>query len=214
MQDDVRDTAKLIDLVETVIDTDQLQQHHKVVIRPKYDKRLEKVAIRIQAAKVALDNEFEETSEALGFRVGDKKNPLNFDNHSTYGHCFRLTRSQSALIKGKKGYIELANKQNGCTFTTRKLKEADEEWKSASEQYERTQTGLAKEVVGIASEAGILLKLNALIATQAHMHIRLRVSTRPSLSSMCFAAWHTWQSTLRSRTSSPRLLQKARVIWS
>lgn len=127
-------------------------KNNKTIILPEYDDELRKLAKRIEKAKRALDDEFTETTEKLGF-AANKTNPLHFENHSTYGHCFRLTRKESSAIKGKKEYIELANKSNGCTFTTRKMKEANEEYQSASELYGRKQSHLAKEIVDIASEA-------------------------------------------------------------
>ena len=56
-------------------------------------------------------------------------------------------------MKGKKGYIELANRTNGCYFTTRKLKELDAEHKDLQTSYDKKQSTLAREVISIAGEA-------------------------------------------------------------
>lgn len=57
---------------------------------------------------------------------------------------------EASAIKGKKGYIELANRQNGCFFTTKDLKRLNEEYADLAATYERKQSTLAKEVVNIA----------------------------------------------------------------
>ena len=55
----------------------------------------------------------------------------------------------SRLIKGS-GYHELSVIKAGTYFTTKKLKELATEYKETAEQYQRTQSGLVKEVVNIA----------------------------------------------------------------
>lgn len=131
-----------------------------------------------------MNKEFEDTAEDLGFDSGNpKKCPLNFENHQVYGHCFRLTRKvgsfsllkaliyhcdrrvliyarkflqEATAIKGKKNYIELANRQNGCFFTTKELKRLNEGFADLQETYERKQSTLAKEVISIAGELDFL----------------------------------------------------------
>lgn len=53
------------------------------------------------------------------------------------------------LIKGN-GYTELSTIKAGAYFTTKTLKELATEYKETAEQYQRTQSGLVKEVVNIA----------------------------------------------------------------
>jgi DNA mismatch repair protein MSH2 len=73
-----------------------------------------------------------------------------------------LCLKEAGAIKGKKGYIELANRTNGCYFTTRKLKEINAERADLMKQYEKKQSTLAKEVVSIAGER---------IPTEGHLRV-------------------------------------------
>lgn len=63
-----------------------------------------------------------------------------------------LILQEATIIKGKKGYIELANRQNGCFFTTKDLKRLNESFVDLQATYERKQSTLAKEVISIAGE--------------------------------------------------------------
>lgn len=63
-------------------------------------------------------------------------------------------QQEASVLKGKKGYTELANRQNGCYFVTKALKALNEEYKDLIERYERKQSGLSREVVKIAGECG------------------------------------------------------------
>lgn len=63
----------------------------------------------------------------------------------------RSIRSQEgSAIKGKKGYIELKNTSQGVYFTTKTLKGLNDDHKDVNKQYERKQSSLVKEVIGIA----------------------------------------------------------------
>jgi hypothetical protein len=80
--------------------------------------------------------------------------------------------------KLKKQYIELGTNKSGVYFTTKSLKTHAEDFKETSVLYGRTQSGLVKEVVGI---AGIYLigHLAAQFLTYfSHIRTRVRKSQR------------------------------------
>lgn len=58
-------------------------------------------------------------------------------------------------MKSKK-YIELGTVKSGVYFTTKTLKSLATEYQETSEEYQRTQSGLVKEVVNIACEHLVL----------------------------------------------------------
>ena len=85
---------KLVELVETTIDLQELD-NHKYVIKADFDEGLQQIAVKLEKAKEGLNNQFKGAADDLGFELDAKKNPLNFENHQVYGHCFRLTRKVS-----------------------------------------------------------------------------------------------------------------------
>lgn len=69
------------------------------------------------------------------------------EKHSTFGHCFRVTRTDSSVLRNKPEYIEYATQKAGTYFTTAKLKDINEEWSRLCSEYEKHQNGLVKQVI-------------------------------------------------------------------
>jgi DNA mismatch repair ATPase MutS len=57
---------------------------------------------------------------------------------------------EAGKLKNKPKYIELAVQKSGTIFTTRALKGLSEEHSELTQQYEKQQRSLVKEVVAIA----------------------------------------------------------------
>jgi DNA mismatch repair protein MSH2 len=55
-------------------------------------------------------------------------------------------------IHNKRQYNEISTQKAGTLFTTSELRELANEYGSLSDQYSRAQSGLVKEVVGIAGK--------------------------------------------------------------
>jgi DNA mismatch repair protein MSH2 len=90
----VENTQKLVELVETTIDFES--RDHHITIKAEFDSSLQEIAKKLEKTKNALNKQFEDTADELGFDTSNpKKCPLNFENHQVYGHCFRLTRKVS-----------------------------------------------------------------------------------------------------------------------
>ena len=90
-QDDIETLSKLVELVETTIDLDQLDSH-RTVIKPDFDEELQKINKKLVKTRDSINGMNEEVAEDLGMQPKKGKSPLNFENHQVYGHCFRLTR--------------------------------------------------------------------------------------------------------------------------
>jgi DNA mismatch repair protein MSH2 len=117
-----------------------------------------------------LDEEHREVGRDLDLEL-DKK--LHLENNQVYGYCFRLTKnvrfnpisrtssekypSQDAKGLSKK-YTEIGQTKSGVFFRTPKLKRLAEDYAEFSQSYNRTQSGLVKEVVNI---AGVLQNLSS-----------------------------------------------------
>ncbi|GAA94508.1 uncharacterized protein L969DRAFT_91533 [Mixia osmundae IAM 14324] len=153
---------KYVEMVETTLDLDELA-NHRYIIKPDFDDELKRIQKKLNAIRKGLDDVYRDVAEDLGVAMDGKV--LHFENNPTYGQVFRLTRKESAKLKGKPGYIDLANKTNGLTFTTKKLKALNEDQQDCKESYTRKQSSLVKEVVAIAASYDTILEdLNTTIA--------------------------------------------------
>ncbi|KAI0937540.1 hypothetical protein AcV7_003542 [Taiwanofungus camphoratus] len=139
--------SKYEEMVQQTLDLDELENHN-FVIKPDYDSRLQALADKLKDIRDGLDEEHQEVGRDLGMEL-DKK--LHLENSPTYGYCFRLTKNDAKGIQNKKKYIELGTIKSGLFFTTRTLKELANDYQEATESYSKTQSGLVKEVVNIAS---------------------------------------------------------------
>ncbi|OJT02824.1 DNA mismatch repair protein msh-2 [Trametes pubescens] len=144
------DTAlsKYSEMVQQTLDLDELE-HHNFVIKPDYDDRLRTLADKLGEVRDGLDAEHRKSGKALGLEL-DKK--LHLENSPQYGYCFRVTKADGkALTDDKRRWQELGTLKSGIFFTTSTLKELSTEYTELTQQYSRTQSGLVKEVVNIAS---------------------------------------------------------------
>ncbi|KAI9458862.1 DNA mismatch repair protein [Lactarius psammicola] len=152
---------KYAEMVEQTLDLSELDRHN-YAIKPDYDPRLQKLADQISAARDGLDEEHRDVANDLNLEL-DKK--LHLENSTAYGYAFRLTKNDARVISNKRKYIELGTVKSGVYFTTTKLKNFAVEYQEANEAYSRTQSGLVKEVVSIASTyTPVLESLNGVLA--------------------------------------------------
>ncbi|KAF8922254.1 muts domain V-domain-containing protein [Mucidula mucida] len=139
--------SKYAEMVEQTLDLTQLE-HHAYVIKPEFDPRLQEYAEQLK--------EHSEVGDDLELEL-DKK--LHLENNQTYGYCFRLTKNDAKAIAKKKTYTELGTTKSGVFFTTKTMKSLAEDFKDVSGKYNKTQNGLVKEVVNIASTYTPVLEL-------------------------------------------------------
>ncbi|OSD08187.1 DNA mismatch repair protein [Trametes coccinea BRFM310] len=144
------DTAlsKYSEMVQQTLDLDELE-NHSFVIKPDYDDRLRALADKLAEVRDGLDAEHRRVGKALGLEL-DKK--LHLENSPQYGYCFRVTKGDAKVLQDEpRKWIELGALKSGVFFTTSTLKNLSTEYSEITEQYQRTQSGLVKEVVNIAS---------------------------------------------------------------
>ncbi|KAF9134450.1 MutS-like protein, partial [Mortierella sp. 14UC] len=152
---------KLQELVETTIDLDSID-NHEYLIKADFDQGLKVLRKKMETLKLEMQREHERVSVVLNMEV-DKK--LKMEDHQIHGWGFRLSRNDSSCIRNKSQFQELATQKNGVFFTTTPMRKASSEFKEISQEYERTQSSLAKEVIGIVSTyCPVLEKLNTLVA--------------------------------------------------
>ncbi|KZT68906.1 DNA mismatch repair protein [Daedalea quercina L-15889] len=153
--------SKYAEMVEQTLDLNELENHN-FVIKPDYDSRLQTLADKLTDVRDGLDEEHKKAGRDLDLDL-DKK--LHLENSPTYGYVFRVSKGDAKLVTNTKKYIELGVTKSGNFFTTKALKELANEYQETTEQYQKTQSGLVKEVVNIASTyAPVLESWNNVLA--------------------------------------------------
>ena len=166
--------SKLQEMVETTIDLDALERH-EFIIKPEFDESLKILRKKLDKVKYEIDVEHTDVSNDLGQEIGKK---LFLENHRVHGWCFRLTRTEASCIRNKSRYQECSTQKNGVYFTTNKMTNLRREIQQLSENYNRTQSGLVSEVVGVAASycpvieklAGVLSHLDVIVSF-AHVSV-------------------------------------------
>ncbi|KAF8310100.1 putative DNA mismatch repair protein MSH2 [Clavulina sp. PMI_390] len=152
---------KYSDMVEETIDLAQLSSH-TFVIKAEYNEDLQALTAELGEARDSLDTEHRKAGRDLGLEL-DKK--LHLENNPTYGYCLRIAKGDAKSIHGNRKYIELSTQKGGVFFTTVNLKEIANTYAEKSEAYQKAQSGLVKEIVGIASTyTPVLESLDDLLA--------------------------------------------------
>ncbi|KAG9092397.1 MutS-like protein [Ceratobasidium sp. 370] len=150
--------SKYTEMVEQTIDLKELDRHN-YVIKPDYDQSLKRLAMKLSEIRDGLDEEHQNVGRDLGLEL-DKK--LHLENNPSHGYCFRLSKNASCAdakaIHNKRQYNEISTQKAGTLFTTPELRELSNEYSSLSDQYSRAQSGLVKEVVGIAGSGDLIIK--------------------------------------------------------
>lgn len=153
--------GKLVEMVEMTIDLEELA-YHNFVIKPDFDEQLGTIKQQIDAVRDQLDEQHALAGRDLGIDT-DKK--LHLENHTSYGYCFRVTRMDGGVLKNRKGYFDLGTVKGGIYFTTNKLRELNDEFRTLSDSYSRTQARLVRDVIDIASSySPPLEQLNVVLA--------------------------------------------------
>ncbi|KAG8994263.1 MutS-like protein [Tulasnella sp. JGI-2019a] len=161
LDDCIASLEKYTAMVEQTLDLDQLN-HHMFVLKPDYDPRLQELADSLGEIRDGLDEEHRGAGTDLGLEL-DKK--LHLENNTVHGYCFRVTKNDAKVIQNKKGYSELQTLKGGVFFTTPELRDLSNRYRGTTDEYQRMQSGLVKEVIAIAATyTPVLEELDVIIA--------------------------------------------------
>lgn len=153
--------TKFNELVEATLDLTELSQHN-FVIKPDFDDNLREIKEALDDTRDKLDEQHRLAGKELRM---DTEKKLHLENHHVYGYCLRVTRTDAGLVRNKKGYMDIATVKGGLYFTNEALRDLANDFKDLSERYSRSQSGLVKEVIQIASSyCPPLEKLNVVLA--------------------------------------------------
>ncbi|KAI1081006.1 DNA mismatch repair protein msh-2 [Whalleya microplaca] len=157
--------GKLADMVETTVDLEALD-NHEFIIKPEFDDGLRIVRKKLDKLRSDMDREFRKAADDLNQEENKK---IFLENHKVHGWCMRLTRTEAGCIRNNSTYQECSTQKNGVYFTTRTLQTHRREFDQLSQTYNRTQSSLVNEVVGVA--ASYCPVLEQLAAVLAHLDV-------------------------------------------
>ncbi|KAK9455670.1 muts domain V-domain-containing protein [Dipodascopsis uninucleata] len=190
----------LVELVETTVDLDALD-NHEYVIKPEFDRGLQDIHAKLETLRQEIQEEHHHVGDDLGMEPEKK---LKLEQHTTFGWCFRLTRNDASCLRGRREYSELSTQKAGIYFTTSQLRDLNSDFVDLTSSYNRMQSGLVKEVVNVAATyCGLLEKLATVLAhidvivSYAHVsstapipYVRPRMSDRSTGNIVLKAARH------------------------
>ncbi|KAI0194294.1 muts domain V-domain-containing protein [Xylaria flabelliformis] len=179
--------GKLAEMVETTVDLDALD-NHEFIIKPEFDDSLRIVRKKLDKLRSDMDKEFRNAADNLNQEENKK---IFLENHKVHGWCMRLTRTEAGCIRNNSRYQECSTQKNGVYFTTKTLQSYRREFDQLSQTYNRTQSSLVNEVVGVAASycpvleqlAGVLAHLDVIVSF-AHCSVHAPTSyVRPKIHS-------------------------------
>lgn len=147
IKESYQNLEKFKELVETTVDLEALD-NHEYIIKPDFDERLREIRNRLDDLREEVSQEHTNASYDLNM---DPEKRLKLENHNIYGWCMRVTRIDGACLRNKTSYIELSTQKAGIYFTTKKLRSLNQEFSDLTSEYNKTQSILVKEIVGISS---------------------------------------------------------------
>lgn len=177
--------GKLAEMVETTVDLDALD-NHEFIIKPEFDDGLRIIRRKLDKLRHDMDKEFRNAADDLNQEENKK---IFLENHRVHGWCMRLTRTEAGCIRNKSKYQECSTQKNGVYFTTKALQSYRREFDQLSQTYNRTQSSLVHEVVGVAASyvpvleqlGGVLAHLDVIISL-AHCSVHAPTSyVRPTI---------------------------------
>ncbi|GAB7366347.1 hypothetical protein MBLNU230_g8147t1 [Neophaeotheca triangularis] len=179
------DLERLQEMVETTVDLEALD-NHEFIIKSEFDDGLRIIRKKLDKLRYDMNKEHQRVGDDLN---QDTEKKLFLENTKQHGYCFRLTRNEAGAIRNKRDYEECSTQKNGVYFTTRHMKQLRQEFDQMSDNYNRTQSGLVSEVVGVAASycpvierlAGILAHLDVIVSF-AHVSVHAPSSyVRPKM---------------------------------
>lgn len=136
-------------LVEETIDLAALERH-EFRIKAEFDEELQRLRLELDA----LESNIREAYDTATIELSIDADKLKLERHHIYGWCFRLTRANAGILKGKTQYILCANggmSKAGQFFRTKDVAKHDAEYRKLEEKFKRIQSVLVKKIISIAA---------------------------------------------------------------
>lgn len=156
------DLSNFESMVEEVLDLKGVERG-EYLINASFDDKLNSIKKQMDAVESKIRREAKKCAQIAGLEEGSS---LKLDYVSHIGYHFRTTKSNDQKLRQNKMFETIDTARGGIRFTTRSLKDLNEEFTGFKEEYEEQQKGIVEEIVKVASGYTVpLMNLNNSIAT-------------------------------------------------
>lgn len=170
LQDARNDFSKYLDLVETTVDLDEVD-NHEFRIKAEFDEGLEECKKDMEQIIAKLPKELNKAAAELGLEAGKT---IKLESSSHLGHYYRVTLKDEKVLRNNKRFTTIETKKDGVRFINSSLRVLSEEYQALKETYNDVQSQLANEVIKIA--AGYADPLQGLSDLIANLDVLLSFS--------------------------------------
>ena len=108
---------RLVDLVETTLDLDRVNQH-EYTIRSSFNEGLGELRVEMDECKSKMDKLFRKVGTQVGLECGKT---IKLDHTSLLGHFMRVTKKESSAILDNPNFRVLEARKEGIRFTNSSL---------------------------------------------------------------------------------------------
>lgn len=166
--------VKLQELVETTIDLTPLEGSGSSSLmtdfnlKPEFDPALVEINGKLNDTLSEIKEHHAEVGDDLSVDI-DKK--LKLENHQQHGWCFRVTRTDSSILRGATSgkYVELQTVKAGIFFTTKHLRSLSNKYQDLNSEYNSKQKESIKSILEIVLSYSLVL--NQLSIILAHIDV-------------------------------------------
>ncbi|XP_074662537.1 DNA mismatch repair protein Msh2-like [Tubulanus polymorphus] len=155
------DFAKFQEMVESTLDFTQIE-NHEYLIKPDFDENLQELRNKLDELEEEMRTELNKVARDLNV---EPSKVLKLESNAQIGYFFRVTRKDEKAIRNNKKYITIDTNKNGVRFHNTSLRQLNNDYLVAKEQYNEQQKSVVSEIVSIA--AGYIepmVSLNDIIA--------------------------------------------------
>lgn len=158
--------SKFAEMIEQTVDLESLENSTSaasamslIQINPQYDEKLRELQNQREDIEQQMKELHENAALDLGMEI-DKK--LKMEQNVNHGWCFRLTRNDSGVLRGKSSssksknagnsqYQELQTVKAGVFFTTVELTSLSNDFRKVLDAYAKQQATIVSEIRSIAT---------------------------------------------------------------
>ncbi|PFX16821.1 DNA mismatch repair protein Msh2 [Stylophora pistillata] len=187
IKDLIDDFQKFIELVETTVDLDQVE-NHEYLIKASFDEGLQECREKMDEILEQIPVELNKAARDLGLEAGKS---IKLETNNQYGYFFRITKKEEKALRNNKRFTTIDTRKDGIRFNNSALRQLNEQFQAFKETYNEVQSKLANEVIKVAggySEpmqmlSDIIAQLDALISF-AHVSANAPIPfIRPNITS-------------------------------